>query len=302
MLVTRRLRSHSNGPRQRLVEVAQVEQQVALGRGPQAEVEDVGVTAHLDLDPGVRPGGQIGGHHRGRAAVVRPRRQRHARVADRDQLGEAVRALLEDDRQRVRLARGRIPRPERTAGDTLARSLARRRQLVVRGRGQRHRGILPSALTTGSAVWLDAGRRPVACPTGALRRRSLPFRSRSYTIMWIGALVSNIGTWMETVALAYYVADTTGQGVMGRDRRRRRVPPLGDPRPDRLGDVGPPAPRPDARGDELDQRADRRDARRPRRHRPGDARDHRPARPGDRRRRCVRLPRVPERPAPPRAP
>ena len=38
-----------------------------------------------------------------------------------------------------------------------------------------------------------------------------PFRSRAYTIMWIGALVSNIGTWMETVALSYYVADTTGK-------------------------------------------------------------------------------------------
>jgi MFS family permease len=29
--------------------------------------------------------------------------------------------------------------------------------------------------------------------------------------MWVGALVSNIGTWMETVALAYYVAETTGK-------------------------------------------------------------------------------------------
>jgi MFS family permease len=29
--------------------------------------------------------------------------------------------------------------------------------------------------------------------------------------MWGGALVSNIGTWMETVALSYYVADTTGK-------------------------------------------------------------------------------------------
>ena len=38
-----------------------------------------------------------------------------------------------------------------------------------------------------------------------------PFRSRDFTIMWIGALVSNIGTWMETVALGYYVADTTGK-------------------------------------------------------------------------------------------
>jgi MFS family permease len=38
-----------------------------------------------------------------------------------------------------------------------------------------------------------------------------PFRYRGYTILWIGALVSNIGTWMETVSLSYYVADTTGQ-------------------------------------------------------------------------------------------
>jgi len=38
-----------------------------------------------------------------------------------------------------------------------------------------------------------------------------PFRSRNFTLMWVGALISNIGTWMETVALGYYVADTTGK-------------------------------------------------------------------------------------------
>ena len=38
-----------------------------------------------------------------------------------------------------------------------------------------------------------------------------PFHVRDYTVMWIGALISNIGTWMETVALSYYVADTTGK-------------------------------------------------------------------------------------------
>jgi len=38
-----------------------------------------------------------------------------------------------------------------------------------------------------------------------------PFRSRPFALLWTGALVSNIGTWMETVALGYYVADTTGQ-------------------------------------------------------------------------------------------
>ncbi|MDP2291784.1 MAG: MFS transporter [Actinomycetota bacterium] len=38
-----------------------------------------------------------------------------------------------------------------------------------------------------------------------------PFRSRGFRLIWAGALVSNIGTWMETVALGYYVADTTGK-------------------------------------------------------------------------------------------
>src|SRR4051794_40173795 len=47
--------------------------------------------------------------------------------------------------------------------------------------------------------------------TGREGRAVAPFHYRRYTILWIGALVSNIGTWMETVALAYYVADTTGK-------------------------------------------------------------------------------------------
>ncbi|CAN5558063.1 N/A [soil metagenome] len=38
-----------------------------------------------------------------------------------------------------------------------------------------------------------------------------PFRQRAFRLMWIGALVSNIGTWMESVALGYYVAHTTGK-------------------------------------------------------------------------------------------
>jgi MFS family permease len=36
-----------------------------------------------------------------------------------------------------------------------------------------------------------------------------PFRYRSFLLVWMGALVSNIGTWMETTALSYYVADTS---------------------------------------------------------------------------------------------
>jgi len=38
-----------------------------------------------------------------------------------------------------------------------------------------------------------------------------PFQSRDYSILWTGSLLSNVGTWMETVALSYYVADTTGR-------------------------------------------------------------------------------------------
>jgi MFS family permease len=38
-----------------------------------------------------------------------------------------------------------------------------------------------------------------------------PFRSRNFTLMWVGALLSNIGTWMEAVGLSYYVAHTTGR-------------------------------------------------------------------------------------------
>ena len=38
-----------------------------------------------------------------------------------------------------------------------------------------------------------------------------PFRSRNFTSMWIGALLSNVGTWMEAVGLSYYVAHTTGK-------------------------------------------------------------------------------------------
>jgi MFS family permease len=41
-----------------------------------------------------------------------------------------------------------------------------------------------------------------------------PFRSRNFTLMWSGALLSNIGTWMESVGLSYYVAHTTGKASL----------------------------------------------------------------------------------------
>jgi MFS family permease len=38
-----------------------------------------------------------------------------------------------------------------------------------------------------------------------------PFRHRAYLIVWSGAFVSNVGTWMETVAVGDLVASRTGE-------------------------------------------------------------------------------------------
>lgn len=46
-------------------------------------------------------------------------------------------------------------------------------------------------------------------------RSFAPFRHRGYSIVWAGALVSNIGTFMETTALSYYVAETSSAGASG---------------------------------------------------------------------------------------
>jgi MFS family permease len=40
-----------------------------------------------------------------------------------------------------------------------------------------------------------------------------PFRHRDFARFWTGAFVSNIGTWMETVAIGVYVTETTGKAA-----------------------------------------------------------------------------------------
>jgi MFS family permease len=40
-----------------------------------------------------------------------------------------------------------------------------------------------------------------------------PFRHSAYARLWSGAFVSNIGTWMEAIALGIYVQKTTGQAA-----------------------------------------------------------------------------------------
>ena len=58
--------------------------------------------------------------------------------------------------------------------------------------------------------------QPVAEPSAETRRRTsafAPFRHGPYARLWTGAFVSNIGTWMESVALGIYVTEETHQAA-----------------------------------------------------------------------------------------
>jgi MFS family permease len=40
-----------------------------------------------------------------------------------------------------------------------------------------------------------------------------PFRHRAFATVWTGSFISNVGTWMETVAIGVYVTQATGQAA-----------------------------------------------------------------------------------------
>ncbi len=116
------------GSVERLVEVVDVEDEVALGRCEQPEVGEVGVAAQLDDDPGIRGGREVGRHRQRRPAVERERRDRHPAVADRDQLGDPGGGLLLQERDRVgRSGGGRQPACAPTGTRARAASPAARR-------------------------------------------------------------------------------------------------------------------------------------------------------------------------------
>src|SRR5262245_22220375 len=56
-------------------------------------------------------------------------------------------------------------------------------------------------------VTTAASRSPGSARVSPFR----PFRHRAFATIWAGGFVSNIGTWMETVAVGVYVTQTTGQ-------------------------------------------------------------------------------------------
>ena len=91
-LAARRLTSHSQGPGQRLVEVVDVEDQMALGRGEDAEVHEMAIAADLDVEARGRRGCEVGGHDRGGAAIEGEGRLAHAAIANRDEMRHAMSA------------------------------------------------------------------------------------------------------------------------------------------------------------------------------------------------------------------
>ena len=93
----------------RLVEVVEAEDDLAVGGGEAAEVRQVRVAAELGVQPGARAGREVGGHQVRGAAVEGERRDEHAAVADRHELGHAGLRLLLEQLDRVGAVQGRLP-------------------------------------------------------------------------------------------------------------------------------------------------------------------------------------------------
>ena len=84
----------------------------------------------------MRRGAEVGGHDRGRAAVERERRGEHPAVPDGDELGDAVRVLGGDDRDRVGPVGGGRDRPRATCGRAVAGRRRRPRPAAPRSAGR----------------------------------------------------------------------------------------------------------------------------------------------------------------------
>jgi len=53
------------------------------------------------------------------------------------------------------------------------------------------------------------------------------FRHPNFVRFWLGAFISNVGTWMETIGVGVYVTQTTGRAGWGPWRVRGPIAPTG---------------------------------------------------------------------------
>ena len=86
---------------QGFVEIVEVEHRRALGRGERAEIGQMAVARGLHPQPGHWCFSQVGRHDGSGAAEKRQRGGAHAVVADRQQVGDAVAARIQQDVDRI---------------------------------------------------------------------------------------------------------------------------------------------------------------------------------------------------------
>ena len=141
-LAARRFTSHSNGTVAGLVEVVDVEDELAVGRREPTEVRQVGISAALHAESAVGHRRQVGGHHDRGAAVERERRREHALVPDRDELGDTGHFLTAEERDGIGPIGRRLPCRVAGPRDLRARGFPARRR-ARRRRGARSAPALP---------------------------------------------------------------------------------------------------------------------------------------------------------------
>ena len=162
-LATRRLTSHSNGAAQRLVEVVEIEHDASIRRREHAEVRQVRVTAALHTQPRARRLREIRRHDRRATAVERERRDDHAPVADRHQLGHARRVLLLQDPDRVRTPVGGRPLAVRLQRHRLALGATLGHTRLDRLRQVQHASVAASCPWPASRASFDLTAAFVIC-------------------------------------------------------------------------------------------------------------------------------------------
>ena len=96
-------------PRQRLVEIVDVEHQPPVGRGERAKVRQVGVTAQLHAQPTVGRAREIRRHQVRGTPIKGKRRDQHPAVANRHELRHTRRGLFLQQLNRIAPIRRRRP-------------------------------------------------------------------------------------------------------------------------------------------------------------------------------------------------
>ena len=112
------------GRRQRFIQVIDVEDHVALGRGKAAEVREVGVPTGLHPEAGAGGVGQVGGHEHGGAAIKGEGRLDHPTVANRHQVLQPALVGGQHQLDRIPALPGRFPAALVRAGHGVAQPLA----------------------------------------------------------------------------------------------------------------------------------------------------------------------------------